>query len=48
MPFVAKRGVDLGFDGLMVEVHTDPNKALSDAAQQLNPMEFNQSTRLYR
>ncbi len=40
VPFVAKRGVDLGFDGLIVEVHPEPTKALSDAAQQLTPEEF--------
>lgn len=40
VPFVAKRGVDLGFDGLIVEVHPEPSKALSDAAQQLTPDEF--------
>lgn len=42
VPFVAKRGVDLGFDGLIIEVHPEPTKALSDAAQQLTLMEFNQ------
>lgn len=40
VPFVAKRGMDLGFDGLIVEVHPEPTKALSDAAQQLTPVEF--------
>ena len=40
VPFVAKRGIDLGFDGLMIEVHPEPTKALSDAAQQLTPIEF--------
>ncbi len=40
VPFVAKRGIDLGFDGLIVEVHPEPTKALSDAAQQLTPDEF--------
>ena len=40
VPFVAKRGLDLGFDGLIVEVHPDPSNALSDAAQQLTPNEF--------
>ncbi|NVO09830.1 MAG: bifunctional 3-deoxy-7-phosphoheptulonate synthase/chorismate mutase type II [Bacteroidales bacterium] len=40
VPFVAKRGVDMGFDGLIIEVHPEPTKALSDAAQQLTPSEF--------
>ena len=30
----------LGFDGLMIEVHPDPDKALSDAAQQITPAEL--------
>lgn len=34
---VAQRGMDLGFDGLMIETHPDPEKAFSDAAQQLKP-----------
>ena len=37
---VACRAMDLGFDGLMVEVHPNPGAALSDAAQQLTPGEF--------
>ena len=40
VPFVAKRAIDMGFDGLMVEVHPEPEKALSDAAQQLTSHEF--------
>jgi len=34
---IARRAMDLGFDGLMVEAHTRPAAALSDAAQQLTP-----------
>lgn len=37
---VSQRAFDLGFDGLMVEVHEDPSIALSDAAQQLTPVDF--------
>ena len=33
-------GVAAGADGLMIEVHPDPDRALSDAAQQLNFAEF--------
>ena len=29
--------MDLNFDGLMIESHINPEKALSDAAQQLTP-----------
>jgi chorismate mutase len=29
--------MDLGFDGLMIESHCNPDKAWSDAAQQLTP-----------
>ncbi|HIH21586.1 MAG TPA: 3-deoxy-7-phosphoheptulonate synthase, partial [Candidatus Diapherotrites archaeon] len=31
-----------GADGLLVEVHSNPEKALSDAKQQLTPSEFEQ------
>lgn len=34
---VCQRALDLDFDGLMIEVHPDPEKALSDAAQQITP-----------
>jgi chorismate mutase len=34
---VAQRGMDLGFDGLMLETHPDPDNALSDSAQQITP-----------
>lgn len=34
--------LDYGFDGLMIESHCQPDKALSDAAQQLTPEELAQ------
>jgi len=34
---VSQRAMDLDFDGLMLESHCDPGKALSDAQQQLTP-----------
>lgn len=34
---VAQRSIDLGFSGLMLESHIDPDRALSDAAQQITP-----------
>ncbi len=42
VPDVAQMAVDLGFDGLMVEVHPDPDVAWTDAAQQLTPDRFKQ------
>ncbi len=37
---VGRAAVAAGADGLMVEVHTDPAKALSDGAQSLKPENF--------
>ena len=34
---VAQKAMDLGFDGLMVESHLEPEKAWTDAAQQVTP-----------
>jgi len=34
---ISQKAMDLNFDGLMIESHIDPAKALSDAAQQLTP-----------
>ncbi len=34
---VAQKALDLDFDGLMTEVHPDPDNAWSDAAQQITP-----------
>lgn len=34
---VARKAVNLRFDGLMIEVHQHPESALSDSAQQLTP-----------
>lgn len=33
----AQKSVDLAFDGLMVECHPDPDRALTDADQQITP-----------
>ncbi|MGD8192300.1 bifunctional 3-deoxy-7-phosphoheptulonate synthase/chorismate mutase [Brevibacillus ginsengisoli] len=38
----AKAGLAVGSDGIMVEVHPDPDVALSDAKQQLNIPQFNE------
>jgi 3-deoxy-7-phosphoheptulonate synthase len=37
---VAKSAVAAGADGLMIEVHPDPEHAMSDGAQSLRPAEF--------
>jgi chorismate mutase len=34
---LSQRALDLDFDGLMIESHYQPDKALSDAAQQITP-----------
>ena len=37
LPELSQRALDLGVDGLMIETHCHPEKALSDADQQLTP-----------
>jgi 3-deoxy-7-phosphoheptulonate synthase len=37
---MARAAVAAGADGIMVEVHTDPEHALSDGAQSLDPAQF--------
>ncbi len=37
---LSREALDMGFDGLIVEVHNTPENALSDASQQLTPAEF--------
>jgi 3-deoxy-7-phosphoheptulonate synthase len=39
---LARAGVAVGADGLMVEVHNRPELALSDGAQALTPSEYAQ------
>lgn len=39
---VAKSGIAAGADGLIIEVHPDPTKAMSDGAQSLKPEKFAQ------
>lgn len=39
---IARAGVAAGADGLIVEVHPDPTKAMSDGAQSLKPEKFAQ------
>ena len=40
VPSMAMAATACGCDGLMIEVHTDPERALSDGAQSLRPEEF--------
>lgn len=37
---VAQQALDLNYDGLMMEVHPDPDQAWSDAKQQITPSRF--------
>ncbi len=37
---ISQKAMDLNFDGLMIESHINPDKALSDSAQQLTPNEL--------
>jgi len=39
---VSQKALDLGFDGLMIESHINPDAALSDAKQQLTPFAFDE------
>ncbi len=41
---VSQTALDLNYDGLMVETHIDPDKAWSDAAQQITPAALHQMT----
>jgi chorismate mutase len=34
---IAQKAIDLDFDGLMIETHIDPDRAWSDASQQITP-----------
>ena len=45
---VAQQAMDLGFDGLMIEVHCNPELALSDARQQITPEQLRDLLRCLR
>jgi 3-deoxy-7-phosphoheptulonate synthase len=45
VPSLAKASLAMGIDGLLIEVHPNPQEALSDSKQQLNHNEF---TELYQ
>jgi len=40
IPQVAQKALDIGFEGLMLEVHPHPAQALSDPEQQITPERF--------
>jgi 3-deoxy-7-phosphoheptulonate synthase len=40
VPALARAGVAIGSDGLIVEMHPQPEKAVSDGAQSLDPKQF--------
>ncbi len=40
VPEISQRSLDLGFEGLMIESHSNPSCALSDPKQQLTPKEL--------
>jgi 3-deoxy-7-phosphoheptulonate synthase len=42
VPAMARAAIAAGADGILVEVHNDPDHALSDGAQSLNPTQFAQ------
>ncbi|MEM7038320.1 MAG: bifunctional 3-deoxy-7-phosphoheptulonate synthase/chorismate mutase type II [Bacteroidota bacterium] len=37
---IARKALDLGYEGLMIETHPNPDEAWSDAAQQFTPADF--------
>ncbi len=45
---IAQAALLLNYDGLMIEVHPDPEKALSDAAQQITPMMLKEMMQKWR
>ena len=40
IPYVAQKAMDLDLDGLMLETHINPKLALSDAKQQITPLQL--------
>jgi 3-deoxy-7-phosphoheptulonate synthase len=40
VPFLSRAAVAVGADGLLIEVHPDPDNALSDGPQSLTPERF--------
>ena len=42
---VSQTALDLNYDGFIIETHVDPDKAWSDAAQQITPAQLDQITK---
>ena len=42
VPPLARAGVAIGADGMIVEIHPQPEKAMSDGAQSLDPKQWMQ------
>lgn len=40
IPYIAQKAMDLDMDGLMIETHMEPSIALSDAKQQVKPLQL--------
>ena len=40
IPYLAQKAMDMDMDGLMIETHINPRSALSDAKQQITPLEL--------
>ena len=38
---ISQKAIDMNYDGLMIETHINPNEALSDNSQQVNPDQLN-------
>lgn len=45
IPEIARKALNLGYEGLMIETHPNPDAAWSDAAQQLTPTAFKELLR---
>lgn len=48
VPAIARAGIAAGADGLIIEVHPDPESAMSDGAQSLKPERFAELVRQIR
>ena len=46
VPTLAKAAVAVGADGLIIEVHNNPEKALCDGEQSLTPSQFDSTMKL--
>jgi len=40
IPYIAQKAIDMDMDGLMIETHYNPKVALSDAKQQITPLQL--------